>query len=327
MKLRYLSLCACFGSSALFSIVAPTPAVAQLATAAADLQAPGYYRMALGDFQVTALLDGTVSLSLDKLLMNVRPGALDESLTRSFETLPVETSINAFLINTGAHLILVDTGAGELFGASGGLLLENLKLAGYSPEQIDMVLLTHVHADHSGGLVVGGRRKFPNAVVYVNKADVDYWFEAAAEARAPVHQKHAFGQGQASLKPYMDNGQLKTFTGSVQIVAGVRTVPAGGHTPGHTFYQVESKGQTLVLWGDIVHASQVQFPDPHVTIKFDVDASAAEMQRKKVFEDAVSKRYWVGAAHIAFPGIGHVRREDAGYAWVPANYSRRVVDK
>jgi glyoxylase-like metal-dependent hydrolase (beta-lactamase superfamily II) len=120
---------------------------------------------------------------------------------------------------------------------------------------------------------------------------------------------------------YVDAHRLRTFDGDAEIVPGIRSVSSRGHTPGHSFYAVESKGQKLLLWGDLIHAGAVQFPSPSTTIRFDVDSSAAAVQRNKAFADAARQGYWVGAAHISFPGIGHVRSAGKGYDWIPANYS------
>jgi glyoxylase-like metal-dependent hydrolase (beta-lactamase superfamily II) len=182
-----------------------------------------------------------------------------------------------------------------------------------------------VHADHSGGLVVGGKMMFPNATIHVHQAELDHWFDTQEEANAPAHQKHSFAQGRASLDPYIKAGHVKAFSGETTVLPGIRTMPAPGHTPGHTFYAVESNGQTLVLWGDTVHVAQVQFPDPTIAITFDTDAGEARAQREAVFADAAKNRYLVAAAHIAFPGIGHVRQESGSYSWVPVDYSIRLT--
>jgi glyoxylase-like metal-dependent hydrolase (beta-lactamase superfamily II) len=152
-----------------------------------DQQAPGFYRLRLGDFRVTVLSDGTAPRDLPKIMS--KPAEVAEILEASHEVLPIELSINCFLVDTGVQKVLVDTGAGELFGATSGSLVENLRHAGYRPEDVDVVLLTHFHGDHSGGLSIGGRMVFPNAMVYVDKKDPDYWFDATAEADAPADRK------------------------------------------------------------------------------------------------------------------------------------------
>ena len=299
-----------------FSFAAAHAAAPQLKTSA-----PGYYRMMLGDFEITALSDGTVGLPVDKLLTNTTPGQVGKALAASFVKAPLETSVNAYLVNTGAKLVLVDTGAAGLFGPTLGKLLVNLKAAGYTPEQVDAVVITHMHADHVGGLMAGDKLAFPNATVHADKHDADYWLSQANLDKAPADAKDFFKGAMASLNPYVQAGKFKPFDGDTELVPGVRAKAARGHTPGHTVYVAESKGQKLVFWGDLMHVAAVQFAQPSVTIQFDTDSKAAAVQRKKAYADAAKSGHWVAASHLAFPGIGHLRSEGAGYRFVPANYT------
>lgn len=284
-------------------------------------QAPGWYRMMLGDFEVTALNDGTFPLDAAQLLTNITPQALDEDLSRSFLTNPVETSVNGFLINTGTKLVLVDTGSGAFYGPTVGKLVANLQACGYRPEQVDEIYITHMHADHVGGLIADGKRVFPNAIVRASQQEADYWLSKAKMQAAPAGAREGFSNAQAALDPYIAAGRFKPFSGDVELVPGIRAIAAPGHTPGHTLYTVESGGQRLLLWGDLMHLAAAQFPDPAVAIHFDTDSPAATEQRKKVFANAAEHRYWVGGAHLPFPGIGHLRVSGPGYTYVHANYS------
>ena len=286
----------------------------------------GVYRMQLGDFQVSALSDGTVTLPIDKLLTDVAPAVLDSALQHDNLKPMMEISINAYLVNTGGKLVLIDTGAGDSFKppvvARAGRLQERLRNAGYTPEQVDAVLLTHIHGDHSGGLSLNGKALFPNAQVYVDQRDAAFWLDQRNRATAAAGQQHGFDEAQAMLGPYVKAGRLKTFDGATEIVPGVRARPAYGHTPGHSLYEVESHGQKLLLIGDLLHAASVQLPHPDVTIKFDVDSSQARVQRRSALADAAREGYWIGAAHISYPGLGHIQADGKdSYRWVPANYS------
>jgi glyoxylase-like metal-dependent hydrolase (beta-lactamase superfamily II) len=283
-------------------------------------QAPGYYRYMLGEYEVTALSDGTFSMDAGKLLTGITPKELDAGLARSFLKNPVETSVNGFLVNTGSKLVLVDTGAGTQFGPTLGKLLSNLKASGYRPEQVDEIYITHMHGDHAGGLSVDGKVVFPNAIVRAAQQEADFWLSKAHMDAAPADRKDGYQSAMDMLNPYVSAGKFKPFNGDTELVPGIRAVASHGHTAGHTLYVVESKGQKLVLWGDLMHVAAVQFPNPAVTIRFDTDSLRAAAQRKKVFADAAEQGSWVAGAHLPFPGIGHLRPADAGYDFVPVNY-------
>ncbi len=287
----------------------------------AKAQVPGFYRMMLGEFEITALSDGTVKLPV-KDLLNAAPGKVDAALKKAKIAYPVETSVNAYLINTGSKLVMIDAGAGALFGPTVGGLANSLKAAGYQPEQVDEIYITHMHPDHVGGLAANGVINFPNAVVRADKADADFWLSEANMKAAPKDAQGFFQGAQVSLKPYADAGKLKTFEGNVELVPGVRSWTSHGHTAGHSLYVVESKGEKLVLWGDLMHVAAVQFDDPAVTIKFDTDNKAAAKERAKAYADAAKRGYLVGSAHLSFPGLGYLRKNAGkGYTFIPVNYS------
>ncbi|MFI4891302.1 MAG: MBL fold metallo-hydrolase [Steroidobacterales bacterium] len=309
------SLAAAFAATVLFAGTAFASAPQQ------KTQAPGYYRMMLGDFEVTALNDGTVKMDTGKILKGIKPEQLQKALARSFLKDPFEWSFNGFLINTGSKLVLVDTGAGSFFGPTLGRLVANLKASGYQPEQVDEIYITHMHSDHIGGLVADGKRVFANAVVRAAQAEGDHWLSKSQMDAAPEDRKDGFKNAMAAINPYVTAGKYKPFIGDVELVPGVHALAAVGHTPGHTVYSVESKGEKLLLWGDLMHVASVQFPDPSVTIGFDSDSAAAKAQRAKVFADAAAHGTLVGGAHLPFPGLGHLRKAGSGYEFVPVNYT------
>jgi glyoxylase-like metal-dependent hydrolase (beta-lactamase superfamily II) len=284
-------------------------------------QAPGYYRMMLGDFEITVLSDGTAPFEVKKLLMNTTPVRVEQLLKRSFLSDPVEFSVNAFLVNTGTRLVLIDTGSGPLFGPTLGNVVNNLKASGYQPEQVDEIYITHMHGDHVGGLMAGDKRAFPNAIVRADQRDADYWLSQANLDAAPADAKDSFKAAMVSVNPYVAAGKFKPFNGSGELVPGIKAVSTYGHTKGHTMYMVESKGQTMAVIGDLMHVAAVQFPEPSVTIEFDTDQKMAAAQRKKVFADGARQAFWLAAAHLSFPGVGHIRSDGQGYVYVPANYS------
>ncbi len=283
--------------------------------------APGYYRMMLGDFEVTALSDGTVELPVNKILTNIKGDKVDSALAKYSLKSPLETSVNAYLINTGEKLILIDTGAAKLFGPTLGNLQESIKAAGYTAEQVDEIYITHMHADHVGGLMVGDKMAFPNAIVRSDKKDADFWLSKENLEKAPEANKGFFQGAQASVNPYVSAGKYKPFEGNTDLVPGIKAVVTRGHTPGHAVYVVESKGQKMVVLGDLMHVAAVQFAQPSVAIAFDGDSKTAIAERKKFYANAAKENYLFAVAHVSFPGIGRVRTDGAGYAWMPVNYS------
>ncbi|QEI07321.1 MBL fold metallo-hydrolase [Pigmentiphaga aceris] len=289
-------------------------------------QSQGVYQYRIGDFQVTALSDGTVPQNLHALLTNIKQAEVDALLHHAFLANPVEVSINAYLIDTGSRLVLVEVGAGLLFGpGNGGKLLGNLKAAGYEPAQIDDILLTHIHADHSGGLTADGKVVFSNATVHVGKPDVDFFLNPANANGVDGYDKQYFQQAVASLTPYVKAGKVHAFSGETQILPGIKALPAPGHTPGHSFYALESKGDSITFIGDIVHVAAVQFPKTAITIVYDVDPKHAASERETQFAGFAAKRSLVAGAHLPYPGIGHVRAEQSGgYTFVPVDFIDRT---
>ena len=288
-----------------------TPALA--AAPMAKTPAPGYYRIMLGDFEVTPLSDGTVDLPVDQLLAQ-KPGKTTATLAKSHLKTPLETSDNAYLINTGGKLVLVDTGAGSFFGPTLGKLVDNMKAAGYSPEQVDEIYVTHFHGDHIGGLVNNAQIVFPNAILRASKHEADYWLSQGESDKAKA--------AMAAVQPYVKAGKFKAIEGDGELIPGFRAQGTGAHTPGHTTYMVESKGQKLLLIGDLIHVAAVQMAEPKVTISFDSDQKAAAAARKKAFDAAAMGGYLIGGTHLQFPGLGYLATEGKGYRYIPVNFTQ-----
>lgn len=285
-------------------------------------QGSGFYRMRLGGDEITALLDGTHPFAADDLLTHIDAGKVDSLLRADCLSSPVQGSINAFLVKTPDRLVLIDTGAGPLYAADGGFLPSALLAAGYRPEDVTDVLLTHLHRDHVGGLIRNGMMLFPNAIVHVSKADADFWLNPANESRVPKILLPMFAGAMDSLGSYQKEGHVATFSGETEVLPGFRAMPAPGHTPGHTWYLVTSGDEHLLAWGDTVHVAAVQLTEPGTSIRYDYDETAAAISRKRALEEATKNGYWVAAAHVSFPGLGHVKKQGTGYQWVPVNYTR-----
>ncbi|MGD0890103.1 MAG: MBL fold metallo-hydrolase [Terracidiphilus sp.] len=283
---------------------------------------PGFYRMMLGDFEITALNDGVVAYPTAKVLPTATPEQIKEGLAESGLTDPVGMSYNAFLINTGSKLILIDTGTGgklqdsPLFRGT-GRLMANLRAAGYQPEQVGEIYITHFGPDHAGGLTIGTERAFPNAILRVPKAEMDIILQPD---KAPHWTKVWIPFWTSLIEPYRKAGRFSIIEGDVTLAPGIRDLATPGHSPGHTSYIVESKGRKLIVLGDLVLLGALQFAQPELTSAFDSDPAAAAAQRKRILELAAEEDDWVAGGHLSFPGIGHVRARDGHYRWLPANY-------
>ncbi len=302
------------------ALVAAT--AAQAGAPMARFQAPGFYRTTLGDFEITVLNDGTLDLPVDKLLKQP-PEKTNAALAKSFQKVPLQTSVNGFLINTGSKLVLIDTGAASLFGPTLGQLLTNLRLSGYKPEQVDEIYISHMHGDHVGGLAYNEQRVFPNAVVRAGKLDADYYLNQANLDKASGQAKDDFQGPMVSINPYVKAGKFQPIVANSELVPGIKSYFNGGHTPGHITYVVESKGQKLVLLGDLLHVQAVQFENPGVGIEFDSDSKVAIAERKEAFAAAAKEGYLIGAPHLSFPALGHVRgNAKIGYVFVPIAYTQ-----
>jgi glyoxylase-like metal-dependent hydrolase (beta-lactamase superfamily II) len=172
-----------------------------------------------------------------------------------------------------------------------------------------------------GGLLQGGAAAFPNATVRADKRDADFWLSQANMDHAPAASKGFFQGAMGALKPYLAAGKFSAFAGKTELVPGIEAVPNYGHTPGHTVFKVTSEGRTLLLIGDMIHVPAIQLGAPAVTISFDSDSKAAAAARATAFAQAARTDALVGASHIAFPGLGHLRAAGKGYEWVPVNYT------
>jgi glyoxylase-like metal-dependent hydrolase (beta-lactamase superfamily II) len=312
---------ALLAASAACSALLPSTSFAEV-PAKSVKQVPGYYHMSLGDFQVTALYDGAIALTT-ALLKGINDSDTQAMLADMFVPVTkegVQTAVNGFLVNTGEDLILVDAGAETCFGPTLGGLGDNLRSAGYEPTQVSKVFLTHLHGDHSCGITADGKMFFPNATVYVTRDEAAYWLNKETAAKAPKEAQAFFQAAQQAVAPYEAAGKLKQFAAGDSLASGVASVPLVGHTPGHEGYMFSSKGQQLLVWGDVVHSHAVQFANPDVSIEFDSDQKQAIATRKKLLERAAKEKFWIAGAHLPFPGIGHVGQKEGVYRWIAAEY-------
>lgn len=293
------------------------PAYAAAPQAGAPLA--GALRYKVGDFEVTALLDGYLDVTPEVVIgyEEVEGQRLrDKSM---IEGNALRIPVNAFLINTGERLILVDAGTADAMGPTMGHLPSALEAAGVSPDQVDAVLITHMHPDHLFGVIDGeGKRVFANAELILPEVDNAFWYNDAAMNAAPDQFKPFFLGARRAAEAYQ--GSQTLFSGEEELLPGIRPLALPGHTPGHTGYLFDSNGETLVIAGDILHMAAYQFDRPDWGIGFDIDSAQAVETRKAFFDQAASDKLFFAGAHIPFPGMGRVARDGEGYRFVAANW-------
>lgn len=273
----------------------------------------GVHRMKLGAFEVSTVLDGYIELppavlqgDADVIKRAMEAGGLAAA--------PIRTAVNCFLVNTGTKLVMVDCGGAKMLGPTAGRMPAALAQLGITPEQVDEVYVTHMHGDHLHGAVTPeGGKVFPNAIVRIGKPDVDHWGSAAVEAAAPADQKGRFVAAKRALAAYGD--RLQPFELGAELTPGIRSVPAIGHSPGHSCYLVSSGAARLLLLGDTLHVGPVQFARPEITVMFDFRQDDARKRRQELFEMAVAENMLIGAVHLPFPAVGRLRKRESGYTY------------
>jgi glyoxylase-like metal-dependent hydrolase (beta-lactamase superfamily II) len=281
-------------------------------------QAMGFYRMMIGDFELTAFSDGTSPKDIASIMSD--PAKVRAEFEAMHLMMPYQSSYNVYLINTGKKLIMIDSGR----GGNVGQYAANLRESGYQPEQVDAVLITHMHGDHVGGLSLDDKRQFPNATVYSSKQESDFWLNLDFGAYANPHWAGNAEKARAMIKPYQQVGKFKTFESNTELFPNIQTIACPGHTPGHTAYLVQSKGSNVLFVGDTIHCAEVQFPHPTFTIQYDVKPQQAMQARIKLFTDAADKGYIIAGPHISFPGLGHLSQQGEGFRWVSVQYQYDV---
>ena len=282
----------------------------------AGSQVISVHRMKLGSFEITAMLDGFI---------DIPPAVLqaDQELVKTllaaggWPAAPMRLPVNTFLVNTGDKLVLLDAGGAKMLGPTAGRLPQCLAAAGIDAGQIDEVYITHMHGDHLHGTVTPeGARMFPNALLRIARADIDYWTSADVEAKAPENQKGRFIPARRAVAAYGE--RIRPFNLGDELTPGIRSVEAVGHTPGHSCYMVQSGAARLLAIGDTMHVAPVQFPRPEITVAFDWDQSRARATRISIFDTVVKEGIPIAAVHLPFPGIGRLRKSGEAYVFDPA---------
>jgi glyoxylase-like metal-dependent hydrolase (beta-lactamase superfamily II) len=279
---------------------------------------PTFYRFRLGSFEVTTLSDGSIAMEGPHPIYGQnQPAEVVQDLARA-NYLPPDQMLNGFtpvLVNTGSALILFDTGNAPGRRPAAGNLTASLRAAGYEPEQVDIVVLTHMHGDHIGGLMADGAPAYPNARYVTGAAEHNFW---ASDERLSGPTQSSAELFRANVMPLMEKTTLLDDKG--EVVSGIQAMAAFGHTPGHMAYHLESEGRRLLLWADSANHYVMSIQRPEWHVRFDLDKEAAAATRKRLFDMLAADRIPATGYHMPFPALGFIDRTNDSYRWVPVTY-------
>jgi len=257
----------------------------------------GIFLQKVGDFEVYTLIeaerDGNTGILIN---------ASEEILSQFIPADGFRHTANAFLVKADGQNILIDAGTGV-----NGIIIERIKKIGVEPEDINAVLITHLHGDHFGGLHSEGIANFPNAQIFINENELEF-FTVTNPNQGAI----------AALAPY--ESKINTFelgTYDIEIYPGFIPIAAYGHTPGHTLYQIENGNERLLIIGDLLHVALVQFAIPEISATFDVNPTEAALTRRQVLDYAARNNIPIGGMHIVYPGIGAVETDESGFKFIP----------
>ena len=277
---------------------------------------PGVLSWNLGDLTVTVMNDGWFEATVD-LATNIAKDEAAKLEADGFRPEKPRVTLNAFLITgAGRKPTLIDFGYGafapvETIGRSAAALAAT----GVKPEEIETILVSHLHPDHVGGLIgKDGGAVFPNAEIVLHADEASHWLPDEALAKAPDEAKPYFESARKAVAPYRE--RTREHQGG-EVAPGITAVPLPGHTPGHTGFRISSGGTSMLMWTDVVHLPAIQFARPEAGVGFDVDGEQARRTRARILEEVASERTLIAGSHLEFPAFGYAVREGAGYRFVP----------
>lgn len=285
-----------------------------------------FVRRKVGEIEVFALLDGSITFPTT-MLIGFDAGAAEpaaKAAHKPFDPAQMTLGVSAYLIRTSDRVIAVDAGAPGLMGPTVGAWAKSLAAAGFAPDQVDTVFLTHLHPDHVGGLTdpASGTALLPKAQLIASEADWAFTHDAAVYAAAPNDFQGFFDLSRALIAPY--DARKTLITPGTEIAPGLTALALPGHTPGHLGLRIDSGTESLLIWGDLLHSTAYQFARPDWSLAFDADPALAADTRRKTLDMAAADGIMVAGMHLDFPGFGYVEPAAEGYHFAAAPYDYRA---
>lgn len=289
---------------------------------AVDLQGAGYFKTKVGDAEVTIISDGTLRMPpVPTFAVNASKEEAATQLRRSFlePDAPAPLHVNVMLVKTGGKTVLVDTGNGPDAKPGAGRVSSHLRRMGIKPGGIDMVVITHLHGDHAGGLFDADLRDMASSAdIVLSNVERDFWLGTPDLSASSLNDEFKARMTANARKATDSAGkQLRAVKADEEIVPGLRLMHLPGHTPGHIGLKLTSGERSFVYFADAIHFGPLQFERPEWYVAFDADPKVAVQSRQELFAKLAEERTLVAGSHIAFPALGHLRKEAVGYSWVP----------
>jgi glyoxylase-like metal-dependent hydrolase (beta-lactamase superfamily II) len=312
------------GSTALAQTNTATPSTSASAPTPGSRQAPGFYRYKVGDLEVTAINDGFARRPVEGFIRNAELSQVQAALQEAFlptDSLPL--TFNTLVLSQGGRLTLIDTGNGDMGAPTSGRWMENFRTAGFDPAQVNTVVISHFHGDHINGLrLKDGTAVFPNAEVMVPAAEWAFWMDDTRMNQAPEAMKGAFQGARRVFGPIAQN--VKRYEMDKEIVPGLTSIAAPGHTPGHTAYMLSSGSGKLMIMSDVTNHPALFVRNPDWSAVFDMDADQARATRRRMLDMAASEKAQVAFYHAPFPATGHIAKDGNGFRFVPLQWTSAV---
>lgn len=307
--------------SVLAGAAAALPLPAGGAAPLAAAQGPGVYRYKLGDYQLTAVYDGVWRVPIDDtFIRNASAADVDKALADAFlppRVLPI--SFTALVVNTGAKLVLIDTGTAGQLADTAGTMLDNLKVAGVAPADIDTILISHFHPDHIDGIKTkDGANVFANAEILVPEPEWTFWMDDGNQSRAKGSVFRYFRNARRIFGDIA--GHVRPFKPGAEVAPGIVSIAAFGHTPGHCAFAIHSGKQSMLAMSDTVRNPYLFARHPRWQPIFDMDGPQAVTSRLNMLDRAAADRMLVEAYHFPFPACGHIARTGTGFELVPVEW-------